>query len=254
MIDTHCHLTESHYKDDLSTVVDNFSSAGIDFVVTIGYNNQNNIEGRDVAHRYNNVYYTIGIHPDECDSYDQAELESLLVNADHKLVAVGEIGLDYYHNKDNKDKQKQVFVQQIELAKKYNLPIVIHCRDAYGDTLDILKKYAPFNGSAVMHCYSGSLEFAKEIIKLGVKLSFTGSVTFKNAHNLHEVAKNIPLDSFFFETDSPYMTPEPFRGKRNEPKNVFLVAEYVANLREIDKDELIKITDHNARNFYKINN
>lgn len=253
MIDTHCHLSDSKYDGELNEIVDNFLSAGLDFVVTIGYDKINNQRSKEIANKYDQVYYTIGIHPDDCDEYDEAEIESYLMVNDPKLVAVGEIGLDYYHSKDNKEKQKQVFISQILLAKKYNLPIVIHCRDAYGDMLEILKEYAPFESGAVMHCYSGSLEFAREIIKLDIKISFTGSVTFKNAHNLHEVAKNIPLDSFFFETDSPYMTPEPFRGRRNEPKLVYLVAERVASLRDIDSQELIRLTDENARKFYKIN-
>lgn len=253
MIDTHCHLSDTKYDGEVEDIVNNFLSAGLEFAVTIGYDNINNKRSKKIAGKYDHVYYTIGIHPDDCDSYDEAEIESYLSANDPKLVAVGEIGLDYYHNKDNKDKQKQVFISQIDLANKYHLPIVIHCRDAYGDMLEILKKYAPFKNGAVMHCYSGSLEFAREIIKLGIKISFTGSVTFKNAHNLHEVAKNIPLDSFFFETDSPYMTPEPFRGKRNEPRNVYLVAEYVASLREMDTEELITITDENARKFYRMN-
>ena len=252
MIDTHCHLAEPHYEGELTNIVNNFSTAGIDFVVTIGYDEKNNLASRDIAHDYDNVYYTVGYHPDECASYDEMKLESMLMRNDKKLVALGEIGLDYFHNKENKDKQKEVFIHQINLAKKYNLPIVIHCRDAYGDMLEILKENMPFTNGAVMHCYSGSLEFAKEIIKLGIKISFTGSVTFKNARNLHEVAKNIPLDSFFFETDSPYMTPEPYRGRRNEPKNVFLVAEHVANLREMNVNELVQITDKNARGFYGI--
>ncbi len=253
MIDTHCHLSDTKYDGEVDNIVNNFLSAGLDFVVTIGCDRTTNERSKVIANNYKHVYYTIGIHPDDCDTYDEVEIESYLTANDPKLVAVGEIGLDYYHNKENKDKQKSVFISQILLAKKYHLPIVIHCRDAYGDMLEILKNYAPFEDGAVMHCYSGSLEFAREIIKLGIKLSFTGSVTFKNAHNLHEVAKSIPTDTFFFETDSPYMTPEPYRGHRNEPKNVYLVAESVAKLRDMDVKELIDITDKTAKNFYKIN-
>ena len=205
-----------------------------------------------LAEKYESVYCTVGVHPSDCDKYDEQELENMLINRNDKLVAVGEIGLDYYWSKDDKELQKQVFESQIRLAIKHKLPIVIHCRDAFGDTLEILKKYAPFEYGAVMHCYSGSLEFANQIIKMGLHISFTGSVTFKNAKNLHNVAKNIPIDKFFFETDSPYLTPEPNRGKRNEPKNVLDVARFVADLREIPADELIKITDETAKKFFKI--
>ena len=167
-------------------------------------------------------------------------------------MAIGEIGLDYFHNKLNRAKQIEVFTSQINLAIKYRLPIIIHCRDAYQDVLEILKKYSPLEVGVVMHCYSGSLEFARELIKLGVKISFTGNVTYKNSIKTKDVAKNIPLESMFFETDAPYLTPEPNRGKRNEPKYVFNTAKFVAELRGIDADELIKITDENAKKFFNI--
>ncbi len=253
MIDTHCHLTDLKYENNITPIIDNFISSGGECLVTIGCDKYSNEEGKKIANKFSQVYYTVGIHPDDCDTFSYEEVEDYLKIGDPKLVAVGEIGLDYYHNKENKDKQIDVFIQQIELARKYNLPIVIHCREAYGDMLEILKRYAPFNDQAVMHCYSGSIEFAREIMKIGILVSFTGSVTFKNAHNLHSVAKSIPIDKFFFETDSPYMTPEPFRGKKNEPKNVQLVAQFVAKLRDMDTEELINITDKTAKEFYKIN-
>ena len=178
MIDTHCHLSDSKYDGEVDNIVNNFLSAGLDFVVTIGCDRTTNERSKEIVNNYDHVYYTIGIHPDDCDTYDEAEIESYLTVNDPKLVAVGEIGLDYYHNKENKDKQKSVFISQILLAKKYHLPIVIHCRDAYGDMLEILKNYAPFENGAVMHCYSGSLEFAREILRLGIKISFTGNVPY----------------------------------------------------------------------------
>jgi len=198
------------------------------------------------------MYCAVGVHPDDADKYNEQELEKLLINRNNKLVAVGEIGLDYYHTKENKELQKQVFESQINLANKYKLPIVIHCRNAFGDMLEILKKYAPFEYGAVMHCYSGSLEFVREILKLGLKISFTGTVTYKNAVNLKEVVKNIPLDSFFFETDSPYLAPQSVRGTINEPKNVLEVAHHVAELRGMNAEELIKITDKSAKEFFKL--
>lgn len=251
MLDTHCHLNDAQYEGEVENIISNYLNSGIDKVITIGCCPKSNVDVINLANKYESVYCAVGVHPDDCDKYNEQELEAHLQTKNPKILAIGEIGLDYYRIKDNKEKQIEVFESQIKLANKYNLPIVIHCRNAYGDMLEILKKYAPFKNGAVMHCYSGSLEFAREIIKLGLKISFTGSVTFKNAANLKEVAKNIPLDSFFFETDSPYLAPQSVRGTRNEPKNVWEVASHVAELRTMDVNELIKITDKTAKEFFK---
>lgn len=251
MIDSHCHLTDKQYENEVDQIVNNFLSAGVEKAITIGYDPQSNLKSIELANKYDCVYCAVGIHPDDCDKFNEQELDELLLNRNGKLVAVGEIGLDYFHNKDNKAKQLEVFESQIKLANKHKLPIVIHCRDAYGDTLEVLKKYAPFKYGAVMHCYSGSWEYAKELLKLGVKFSFTGTVTYKNARNVQEVAKSLPLDTFFFETDSPYLTPMPYRGQRNEPKHVVEVAKFVAELREMGYEELAEITDKTAKMFFK---
>lgn len=252
MIDTHCHLNDPKFDGELDAIVANFLASGVDKAICIGCCIESSKDCIAIAEKYENVYCTVGVHPSDCDKYDEQELENMLNSNNKKIVAIGEIGLDYYWSKDDKEKQKQVFESQIKLAIKHKLPIVIHCRDAFGDTLDILQKYAPLKYGAVMHCYSGSLEFANQIIKMGLHISFTGSVTFKNAKNLHNVAKNIPIDKFFFETDSPYLTPEPNRGKRNEPKYVLDVARFVADLRGISAEDLIKITDETAKKFFKI--
>lgn len=252
MIDTHCHLNDNQYNGIVDEIVNNFLDAGIEKVVCVGYNAEANDKAKEIAKKYDCVYYAVGVHPDDAKTYDKIKLENQIKNKDEKLVAIGEIGLDYFHNKDNKNEQMKVFEDQICLAEKYNLPIIIHCRDAYGDTLEVLKRHFPLKIGVVFHCYSGSLEYAKELVKNGVKISFTGSVTFKNAKNLQEVAKNLPNGSFFFETDSPYLTPEPNRGKVNEPKNVFDVAKFVANLRETDSNKLIIETDKTAKEFFKI--
>lgn len=251
MIDTHCHLNDSQF-DDIDNVINDFFSMGGDAIICVGADIASSLRACEISQQYDNIYYTVGVHPEDCENYDESELEDLLKSKTDRLVAIGEIGLDYHFTKENKDIQKQVFISQIKLANKYRLPIVIHCRDAFGDTLDILYQYMPLYG-AVFHCYSGSLEFAESLIKMGIKISFTGSVTFKNANNLKEVAKTIPLDAFFFETDAPYLAPEPHRGRRNEPKYVFDTAKYVANLREMDENELIMLTDRNARAFFHLN-
>ncbi len=206
----------------------------------------------ELSKKYDSVYCTIGVHPSDCDTYDETALEEMIKNRHNKVVAIGEIGLDYYWTKDNKEEQKQVFDSQIKLAKKYNLPIVIHCRDAFGDTLEVLKQNMPLDNGVVFHCYSGSLEFAEQLLKMGAKFSFTGTVTYNNAKNVQEVAKNLPLDSFFFETDSPYLTPMPYRGERNEPKHVVEVCKFVADLRGIKYKEMEKIADENAKKFFNI--
>lgn len=251
MIDTHCHLNDIQFDSELDKVIESFLLAGVNKSICVGCDSVSNKKAKEIATNYNNVYFTVGFHPDDCDSYNQTELEDYLKENNNKLVAVGEIGLDYFHNKDNKEKQKQVFISQIKLANKYKLPIVVHCREAYGDTLEILTKYQAKYG-AVMHCYSGSWEYAKQLLKLGVKISFTGTVTYKNAKNIQEVAKNLPSDSFFFETDSPYLSPVPFRGQRNEPKNVAEIYKFVADLRGISFNQMAEIADNNAKNFYKI--
>ncbi len=251
MLDSHCHLNDPMFNGEVDQIVNNFLSAGVDKAICIGCCVESSRDCIELANKYDCIYCTIGVHPSDCEKYNEQALIDMLEEKNNKIVAIGEIGLDYYYGKDNKEKQIEVFKKQIKLANEYKLPIVIHCRDAYGDTLNILKAYKPQYG-AVMHCYSGSLEFANEIIKLGYYISFTGSVTFNNARNLHNVAKNIPIDKFFFETDSPYLTPVPNRGKRNEPKNVLDVARFVADLRGIDANELIKITDNTAKKFFNI--
>lgn len=252
MLDTHCHINDSMFKGEVDQIVNNFLSAGVEKAICIGCCPESNKDVIKLSNTYESVYCAVGVHPDDCEKYDEQELEQLLINGNHKLVAVGEIGLDYYHTKENREKQIEVFESQIRLAIKHKLPIVIHCRDAFGDMLEILKKYAPFEYGAVMHCYSGSLEFAEILVKMGIKTSFTGTVTYKNAKKVQEVAKNLPLGSFFFETDSPYLTPTPYRGQRNEPKHVKEVYKFVANLRNMDLEELTKITDETAKKFFKI--
>ncbi len=229
--------------------------AGVNKAICVAWDIPSSEKASEIAKTYESVYYAVGVHPDNVDEYDAKKLENLIkqgIENKQKLVAVGEIGLDYYRIKDNKEKQKQVFISQIKLANKYHLPIIIHCRDAYGDTMEILKQFAPFKFGAVMHCYSGSLEYANELLKLGIKLSFTGVVTYKNATNVKEVVKNIPLDSFFLETDCPYLAPTPHRGERNEPANVLDTAKYVAELREMTLTDLISATDQNATTFFKL--
>ena len=260
MIDTHCHLSmvlDSEGMIDYNQIEDilkQMKDNGITHAITIGSNIEDSKVSVDIANKYDNIYCAVGVHPEEVESFNIDEIENLIKqNLDsRKLVAVGEIGLDYYWRKDNKAEQIEIFKQQIELAKKYNLPIVVHCRDAYGDVLDILKQYAPFENGGVVHCYSGSIDWAKEVIKLGLLISFTGVVTYPNASNIQEVAKWVDIDKFMIETDSPFLTPVPFRGKKNNPSYVIYVLQFIANLKNMDCNELDKITTKNAKKIFKI--
>lgn len=251
MIDTHCHINDTMFNGETEQIINNYLLNGIEKVICVGCCLQSSKTAIELSKNYQSVYCAVGVHPSDCNSYDEQVLENFLKAKNNKLVAIGEIGLDYYYGKQDKEKQKQVFDSQIKLAKKYNLPIIIHCRDAYQDTLEILKNNQPLN-KVVMHCYSGSLEYANELLKMGIKFSFTGTVTYKNAKNVQNVALNLPLDSFFFETDSPYLSPNPYRGKRNEPANVKEIYKFVADLRGISIQEMELIADTNAKKFFNI--
>ncbi len=263
MIDTHCHLTmvldenKNIDYDKIDDIVSRMEQNGVTQAITMGVNLRDSINALEIANRYNNIYCAIGVHPEDADSVDEntfAKLEDLIRdNLDSgKVVAVGEIGLDYYWRKDNKDKQIEIFKKQIELAKKYNLPIVVHCREAYGDTLDILKQYAPYNRAGVIHCYSGSVEWAEQVIKLGFLISFTGVVTYSNAVNVQAVAKWVDEDKFMLETDSPYLTPVPFRGKVNDPSYTKYVLECIAKIKNENTEKLNKITTNNAIKLFNL--
>lgn len=262
MIDTHCHLSmvldENKNVDynQIDEILKQMKSNNVTHAITIGSNMDDSKLSIDIAGRYNNIYCAIGVHPDGVEGFDLNVLEDLIkrnIN-NGKLVAIGEIGLDYYWRKDNCDAQKEIFKQQLRLAKKYNLPVVIHCRDAYGDTLEILKEHAPFNSGGVIHCYSGSIEWAKEVVKLGFLISFTGVVTYPNASNVQEVAKWVDDDKFMVETDSPFLTPVPFRGKKNDPSYVKYTLEYIAKLKNKNIEQIDKITTNNAIKLFNLKN
>lgn len=262
MIDTHCHLSmvlDEQGKIDYNQIDDILKQMeinGVTHAITVGSNMEDSRLSVEIANRYENIYCAVGVHPEELESFNMKELENLIKDNlnSGKLIAIGEIGLDYYWRKDNKEEQIEIFKKQIELAKKYNLPIVIHCRDAYGDVLEILKQYAPFDKGGVIHCYSGSIEWAKEVIKLGFLISFTGVVTYLNASNIQEVAKWVDMDKFMVETDSPFLTPVPFRGKKNNPSFVKYTLEYIAQLKNKQMQEINKNTINNTIKLFNLKN
>lgn len=264
MIDTHCHLSmvldENKNIDynQIDDILNQMEINGVTHAITIGSNMMDSKLSVGIANHYDNIYCAVGVHPEEVESFDIEGLENLIIKNlnSGKLVAIGEIGLDYYWRKDNKEAQIEIFKKQLELAKKYSLPIVVHCRDAYGDILNILKEYVPFASGGVIHCYSGSIEWAKEVIKLGFLISFTGVVTYPNASNIQDVAKWVDMDKFMVETDSPFLTPVPFRGKKNNPSLTKYTLEYIAKLKNKNTQEIDKNTTNNAIKLFnlKINN
>lgn len=239
LVDTHCHLTKNDYED-INEVIKNMNG----LMIVSGVDDDSNLEVLDLVSKYSNVYGTLGFHPENINSLSKNSLNLIEQNLDNpKIVGIGEIGLDYYWVKDNKEEQKQLFIKQLELASKYFKPVVVHSRDAIKDTYDILKNY---NLKGTIHCFNSSLEMANEFIKLGYKIGIGGVVTFKNSKKLCEIVKNIDLKNILLETDSPYLTPEPFRGKKNEPKNVYFVAKKISDLKEINIEEIINVTYTNA--------
>lgn len=250
MIDTHCHLESVDY-DNIDVIISKCLECGVDKLIVSGHDVISCEEALDLASKYENVYVTLGILPDVIDKIDEEDLNKLdaMLN-NKKVVGVGEIGLDYHFVKDNKEKQKELFIKQLNLAKKHNLPVVIHCRDAIGDTYDILKNNHINRGT--MHCYSGSLEYAHKFVDLGLYLSIGGVSTFKNAKEIKKVIKEIPLKHLLLETDSPYLTPEPYRVTKNYPYYIPIIAENIANIKNIDVDEVKNVTRANTNSVFDI--
>ena len=249
MIDTHCHVYEeemSNYRE----IIKECEKKDISMIINaVDINSSRDII--KLSSEYKNVYAAIGLNYDTIDRVEKAdliELEKLIKK--EKIVAIGEIGLDYYWTKDNKDKQIEFFKAQLELAKKYNLPVIIHARDSVQDVYDILKESGVNKGS--MHCYSGSFEMAKEFIKLGFKIGIDGPITFKNNKKGVEVVNNIDLKDILLETDSPYLSPEPNRGKQNSPLNLIYIAKRIAEIKGISVEEVINITTNNAKELYNL--
>jgi len=246
--DSHCHLY-SEYYENIDEIINLSKNNNICRYINNGCNNVTNKEVLDLINKYENMYGTLGIHPESVDTYKPEDIEFIEKNLlNKKVVAIGEIGLDYYYTKENKDRQKELFEIQLKLAEKYNIPVVIHSREATMDTINILKKYKV---RGIIHSFSGSLETAKEYIKLGYLIGVNGVITFKNA-NVKEIIKNIPLEHIVLETDSPYLTPVPYRGKQNNPSHILDIAKFVAELKEVTLEELANITNNNLEKVLNI--
>ena len=254
LIDSHAHLDDERFEEDRDDLIKSFKENNIDYVVNVAADYKSSIESINLSKEYENIYATVGVHPHDVKDLSEEmllEIEQMAVNND-KVVAIGEIGLDFHYDNSPRDVQRKWFKKQLQLAKEVNLPVIIHSRDAAGDTFDILKDAQDGSLEGVLHCYSGSVEMAREYIKLGFYISLAGPVTFKNSRVLKEVAKDVPLDKLLIETDSPYLTPEPYRGKRNEPIYVRYVAGTIAEVRGLAFEEVAKATSENAKRLFRI--
>ena len=251
MIDTHCHLFDEAFDEDRDEAIKRAKEVGVKKIMIVGFSKETNEKAYQLSLKDNIFYPTCGIHPDEADDNYLEKLKDLKTFLDnHKVYAIGECGLDYHWTKDNIDIQKILLHEQCKLALEYNLPIIIHMRDAQEDTYDILKQYKGLRG--VMHCYSGSYEMALRFIDLGFYISLGGPVTFKNAKEPQKNATLLPLDRLLIETDCPYLAPVPQRGKRNETSFIHYTLEKIAELRNISVEEMDKITSDNAIKLFNI--
>src|ERR1700730_10919644 len=235
LVDTHCHLNDPQFTEDIEAVLERAKSAGVERIVVPGYDYDSCIRALELADRFEMIYAAVGFHPHDAKDVRESFYEDLKEWVQHpKVVAIGEIGLDYYYDNSPKDIQHEVFRRHIQFAKAHKLPIIIHDRDAHADIVRMLREENAEEIGGIMHCFSGSLEMAQDCIKMNFYISFGGPVTFKNAKRPREVAAQVPLERLLVETDSPWLTPEPNRGKRNEPVYVRHVAEKISEIREMD--------------------
>ena len=237
LVDTHAHL--DLIKEDVAKVLEKADRAGVTEVITIGINLATSRKAVDIAHRFPQVHAVVGVHPHEASSLDDSALRELRSLAgDPRVVGIGETGLDFYRNLSPRPDQERSFREHLELARESGLPAVIHDRDAHSDTMRILEDYAPYDGRLVLHCFSGDLEMAQACLDMGGYISVAGPVTFKNNARLRDIVKEIPLERLLLETDSPYLSPHPYRGKPNSPARLVLIAEKLAEIKGIPLEEL----------------
>ena len=254
MIDSHVHLDDEAFDEDRDELIKNLYENVIEIVVNNSSDLSSSENSVKLANKYENIYASIGVHPHEAESYnDDVEKKLIELSKNKKVVAIGEIGLDYYYDNSPRDIQREVFKKQIALAAKLKKNIVIHSRDASEETFEILKEaHEKYEFVALIHCFSQSVEMMEKYLKMGDYIALGGAVTFKNSKTPKEVAKKVDLERLLLETDCPYMTPVPYRGKRNEPKYVKFTCNYIADLRQIESSELEKITAANTKRFFGI--
>lgn len=254
LFDTHVHLNAWQFKEDLNEVIERAVEAGVTRMTVVGFDEETIPTAIEIAETYDFIYAAVGWHPVDAIDFKDHHLDYLREYAQHeKVVALGEMGLDYHWDKSPKDVQEKVFRAQIQLAKEVNLPIIIHNREATDDVIRILQEEKAEEVGGIMHCYSGTVEQMQSCLEMNFYISLAGPVTFKNAKLPKEAAKEVPLDRLLVETDAPYLAPHPFRGKRNEPAYVTKVAEAIAELRNMDYETICEITTKNALAIYRIN-
>ncbi len=253
-VDTHAHLTDSAFDADRDDVIRFSKECLVNRIITSGFNIPSSKEAVNLANKNDGIFASVGVYPENIyEINDDFESEISLLTKNKKVIAMGEIGLQYTQDMPQKEAQIQAFIRQLELADKLNLPIVIHCREAYGDIVSLLKEHKNLlNCGGTMHCYGGSAEVAKELIKLGLFISVGGVSTFKNAQRLKDVLKELPLQRMLLETDCPYLAPQPYRGRRNSPAFIPTIAQNLADLKGATVDEVARITTQNAVEVFKL--
>lgn len=253
LFDTHAHLDFPEYDEDLSQVLSRCRENQVEYILNVGIDIETSRKSVSLARANQGIFASVGIHPHDVVGFDEHSLKALkLLAAEEKVVALGEIGLDYYRDLSPKDKQQEAFRRQISLARQLALPVVIHDRDAHQDIMSILVEEKVRDVGGIMHCFSGDWPMAKKCLDHNLLIAVGGAVTFKNAESLREVARKVPRDRLLLETDSPFLSPEPRRGKRNEPGNVRVIAEFVAGLRGVPLEDLAYWTTYNALKLFDI--
>ena len=251
LFDTHAHLNDSAFDDDRDALIAGLRDRGVGFVMNAGCSLQSSKECIALAEKYPFLYASVGSHPDAADEVCEELMETYLQMSRHpKVKAIGEIGLDYYYEDFDRQIQLRAFRMQMELARQADLPVIVHERDAHGDGMDVVREFPDVTG--VFHCYSGEAEMARQLVDKGWYIGFTGVLTFKNARKAVSTAQAIPIERIVLETDCPYMSPEPYRGKRNDPGRLPYMAQKLAEIRNLPVEEIIKITTQNAKRLYRI--
>lgn len=253
LFDTHAHVNDERFDEDREMLLARMRETDM-LCVCVGADMASSGSCVELARREKMIYASVGVHPHDAKAFSEADIPVLTgwLTQEEKVVALGEIGLDYYYDLSPRDVQRDVFARQLDLAYEFDKPVILHIRDAHGDTMDILRAHRERLPHCVVHCCSASWESAKVYLNLGCMISFAGPVTFKRSLNLQEVARNVPLDRLMIETDSPYLSPEPVRGRRNDPRNVAHICRFIAQLRGMDAQALCDITRENGKRFYRI--
>ncbi len=253
IFDSHSHYNDEKFSEDRETIIDEVYKYGVTSLVVAGYNIKSSEEAIQIANKYDFIYATCGISPNDINELPNDYLEQIRTKAlNGKVIAIGEIGLDYYWNKENKELQKRIFKEQIELANELDLPIVIHTREAVMDTINILKNEVKCKNTGIFHCCPLNIELIKEALKLGYYISFAGPITFKNSKNANQVIEAVPLEKMLVETDCPYLSPEPLRGTKNDSRNLKYTIAKIAEVKNKKVEEIARITYENAKKIFKL--